>query len=342
MKLTSQNLKGHLAKALAPIYLVSGDEVLLLSEAVDAIREKARNQDYTDRDLFVVERGFDWNSLYSSSNALSLFAEKKILEIRIPTGKPGKEGGAMLLELAENPPPDTLILVIAGKLDRSASNSKWAKAIEKHGVVVQVWPIDAQRLPGWINQRMQSVGLKPDRDGVRLLCERVEGNLLAASQEIDKLLLLNGPGPVDAQAVADAVADSARFDIFRCVDSALSGNLERALRVLWGLRAEGVEPVLLVWALGRELQGLSAMAFERDRGATLAQVTAKVWAKRKPILTAALNRHDYRSLQTLTAELSRVDRMVKGQLAGNPWDAVTALLARLANGQFKLAYADAV
>lgn len=342
MKLNSQNLSSHLAKTLAPIYLISGDEPLLVSEAADELRQAARKRGYSERELYTVERGFDWHALSGSASALSLFSEQRIIEVRMPTGKAGKEGGGVLLEFAENPPPDTIILIITGKLDRSVANTKWVKAIEKKGAYLQIWPIDVDRLPAWINQRMRQSGLDAGREAVQLIAERVEGNLLAAKQEIDKLLLLNGPGKVSTEVVADAVSDSSRYDIFKCVDAALLGDLGRCLRILSGLRGEGVEPVLMVWALARELQSLSAMAWEREQGVATASLLSKVWARRKPLISSALGRHSLGSLQQMVVEVGKVDRIVKGQLYGKPWDALTVLVSKLADPRVSLQYATAV
>ncbi len=342
MKLNPQSLAKQLSKPLLPIYLVSGDEPLIVAECSDAIRQAARDQGFQERQVFSVERGFDWQALTANTSAMSLFAEKKLIEVRMPTGKAGKEGAQTLLKMAQNPVPDTMVMVITGKLDRSVASTKWVKAIESEGAHVQIWPLEVAHLPRWIEQRMRGLGLAPDRDAVGVIVERVEGNLLAAKQEIDKLLLLHGQGSISADQVAEAVADSARYDIFKCVDAALMGNLERTHRVLHGLRGEGVEPVLLVWAVTREIQSLAAMAWEIERGASSTSVLGRVWAKRKPVLGAALQRHSLQSLQHLLLELSRVDRISKGQLRGNPWDALRALLCRVANPKNKLAYGLAV
>ena len=340
MKLNPTSLAKQLAKNIAPIYLVSGDEALIVSECSDAIRAAAREQGFAERELYSVERGFDWHELAASASAMSLFAEKKIIELRMPTGKAGKEGAAVLLDLAEAPAPDTVVLVVTGKLDRSAGSTKWVKAIESKGEHVQVWPIDLVQLPRWVEQRMRRQGLIPDRHAVSLICERVEGNLLAAKQEIDKLFLLHGAGAINADQAAEVVADSARYDVFKCVDAALAGNLNRTHRVLQGLRGEGVEPVLLLWAIAREVQGLTAMAWEIRRGATKASVLSKVWTKRKPILGAALDRHDLGSFQSLLIQLSRADRIVKGQWPGKPWQALYSIFTRVADKSTRLAVAS--
>ncbi|MBI5041957.1 MAG: DNA polymerase III subunit delta, partial [Gammaproteobacteria bacterium] len=286
MQLKAEQLAAHLKKGLAPIYFIYGDELLLVQEAADAIRAAARAQDYSEREVFNVDKDFDWYKLTESSNNLSLFAERRILEVRMPTGKPGDAGGRALREYAERPVEDTLLLIVSGKLDAQQRKSKWVTDLEAAGVGIQIWPVDAQHLPQWIRGRMQSRGLQPTPEAVQLLAERVEGNLLACAQEIDKLKLLVGDGAVDVAAVTAAVADSARFDVFGLVDSALAGEPERSVRMLSGLRGEGVEPALVVAMLARELRSLAAMAWEIGRGATAGAVMARhrVWPKRQPVV----------------------------------------------------------
>ncbi|MEE8380042.1 MAG: DNA polymerase III subunit delta, partial [Gammaproteobacteria bacterium] len=208
MKLYPEKLNAHLKGDLLPIYFFSGDEPLQLGEAADAVRRAAREQGYTEREVMHAERGFDWNELLAASNAMSLFAEKRVIDLRLPTGKPGKDGGAALVEYAERPPEDTVLLVSSGKVDKRSQSAKWYKALDKVGATLQVWPVDAKEMPNWLDQRLRSRGLQPERDAARLIAERVEGNLLAAAQEVDKLLLLNGEGPLSTEQVEAAVADS--------------------------------------------------------------------------------------------------------------------------------------
>lgn len=329
MKSSSDRLCAELERALLPVYLITGDEPLLAAEAADSVRRAAREQGYTEREIHVAERGFDWDGLLAGANALSLFAEKRIIELRLPTGKPGEKGGRALVAIAENPPADTILLVIAPKLDKRTLGAKWAKALDKAGCVVQVWPVDVARLPGWIAARMRAAGLGPDNEATQLLAERVEGNLLAAQQEIDKLALLRGPGPVDAEAVRESVADSSRYDVFQLVDAALMGKTRRALKILGGLRAEGVEPILVSWALARELRGLEAMAWELGRGARPEQVLARVWQKRKPIVAGAIKRQDLAGLQSMLMALAEIDQIIKGARRGRPWDRLRGVVAAL-------------
>jgi DNA polymerase-3 subunit delta len=339
MQLKAEQLVAHLKKGLAPIYFIYGDELLLVQEAADAIRAAARAQDYNEREVFNVDKDFDWYQLTESSNNLSLFAERRILEVRMPTGKPGDAGGKALREYAARPVEDTLLLIVSGKLDAQQRKSKWVTDLESAGVGIPIWPVDAQQLPQWIRARMQSRGLQPTPEAVQVLAERVEGNLLACAQEIDKLALLVVDGAIDVAAVTAAVADSARFDVFGLVDSALAGEAERSVRILTGLRGEGVESALVVAMLARELRSLAAMAWEVGRGATAGTVMARhrVWPKRQPLVGKALSRLGADTGFSLLSDCARLERVAKGRAPGKPWDELVQLCLRLAGRPLLLA-----
>ncbi|MCG6971406.1 MAG: DNA polymerase III subunit delta [Gammaproteobacteria bacterium] len=332
MNLRIDDLPTQLSQGLKPVYIISGDEPLQAGEACDAIRQQARTQGFSEREVMHAEKGFDWEQFLAASNSLSLFAEQRLIELRIPSGKPGDKGSKALQEYANNPAPDTVLLVIAGKIEKAAQNSKWYKALDAIAVSVQVWPVEAKMLPQWIRRRMQAKGMQPTADAITLLAERVEGNLLAAAQEIDKLLLLHGAGPVDFAAMAESVADSARYDIYGLVDAALSGDSKRVVRMLAGLKAEGAETVLLLWALTREIRSLEAMTAQLEQGERLEQVIAKyrVWPKRKPIVTAGLRRHQRRVWLHLLQRAAHLDLMIKGRKTGNVWDELLQLCLMMA------------
>ena len=333
MNIRFEDLPSQLSQGLKPVYIISGDEPLQLGEACDAIRQQARTQGFSEREVLHVEKSFDWEQFLAASNSLSLFAEQRLLELRMPSGKPGDKGSKALQEYAQNPAPDTVLLIIAGKIEKAAQNSKWYKALDGIGSSVQVWPVEAKMLPQWIRRRMQAKGMKPAPEAVTLLAERVEGNLLAAAQEIDKLLLLHGAGPIDFAAMAESVADSARYDIYGLVDAALGGDTKRVLRMLAGLKAEGAENVLLLWALTREIRSLQAMAKQMEQGERLDQVIAKhrVWPKRKPLVTAGLRRHNNsQAWLTMLQRAARLDLMIKGRKTGNVWDELLQLCLMMA------------
>jgi DNA polymerase-3 subunit delta len=335
VKLDARALDKHLKEKLAPIYIIAGDDPLQVMEAVDAVRAAAREQGFSEREVFHAERGFDWASLAAESNNLSLFAEQRILELRIPTGKPGDAGSKALVAYAGDAPADNLLMVILPKLDQAQQRSKWFKALDGIGVFIPLWPPTVQQLPAWVRQRMQAKGLQPDEAAVQLLADRVEGNLMAAEQEMEKLLLLHGPGPIGAEQVADAVASSARFDIFGLVDAALGGEHQRCIRMLGGVRQEGVEAILVLWALSREVRSLASMALMVEQGQPLDRVLAsqRVWEKRKPFVRKGLQRHNAARWQQLLRRCSYIDRMIKGVAVGNPWDELLELTLLMAGAR---------
>jgi DNA polymerase-3 subunit delta len=325
MRINADNLARQLEQDLAHAWLVAGEEPLLVGEAADAIRGRARELGYTEREVHFVEARFDWSGLEGASRALSLFAERRILEIRLPTARPGSEGGKALATMAADPPPDTLVLVTTGRLEREAYSSAWYRAFEQHGVVVQAWPVDIGRLPGWIRGRARRHGIAVDEEGARLLAERVEGNLLAAHQEIEKLALLHGDGEVGAEVVASVVANSARYDVFQLGEAALAGDAARALRILEGLRSEGAEPTLVLWVLCREIRALAEARGGDSRGGH-----GKQAQRRAQLLAAATRRMAGRRLGPLVHRAERADRSIKGLLHGEAWDELAALAASLA------------
>ncbi len=332
VKLSGDNLAASLSRQLSSIYLISGDEPLLVNEAADAVRARARGQGFTERELHVVERGFDWQALLSNSKAMSLFAERKIIEIRMTNPTPGEQGADAIIELATEPSADNLVLIITGKMDGRVQSSRWVSAIEKHGVVVQIWPLELARLPAWIRDRLAKQNLKADAEAASLLAERVEGNLLAAHQEVEKLALLLPPGPVTADTIIDAVADSARFDVLQLGDAAMKGNAARALRVLEGLRGEDVEPPIVLWALNKDLQWIARCQhlMRRGQSADSAMNALYVWRNRQPAMKQALSRLKPKTVRELLLSAERADRMIKGVIRSDPWLEFERLVAGLA------------
>jgi DNA polymerase III subunit delta len=332
VKISGDNLAASLARQLQTIYLVSGDEPLLVNEAADAIRAAARKQGFEERELHVVERGFDWQELIAGSRSMSLFAQRKIVEIRMANAAPGEQGADAIVELASQPSPDTLVLIITAKLDGRTQGSRWVSAVEKNGVLVQVWPIDLPRLPAWIRERLGRHKLQADPAAAALLAERVEGNLLAAHQEIEKLALLLPPGSISAETVLDAVADSARFDVLQVGEAAMRGQTARALRILEGLRGEDVEPTLVLWAVNKDLQWIARARglMRRGQSAESAMNALYVWRPRQNAMGQALSRMNGHTLRNLLLDAERVDRTIKGVEKGDPWLALERLVARLA------------
>jgi DNA polymerase-3 subunit delta len=325
-RLNADSLPAALAAGLKTVYLVSGDEPLLVGEAADAIRAAARAAGYTERKVYFYERGFDWESLRAETQALSLFADRRLIEVRLPTGKPDK-GAAQLTALATHPPPDVVTLVLTEKLDKKTGDSAWIQAFAQHGHCVNVWPVKSEALPAWLAARAKRSGMTLAPAAAALIAERVEGNLLAASQELVKLALLAPGGHIGRELVLASVGDSARYDVFQLAEAAGAGDAARALRILLGLKSEGVEPTLVLWALVRELRGLF-QANERQRLRTAPRGTG--WNQASTPSPAALARAPKLPLAELLCEASMTDRIVKGLASGDAWTALTGLTAGLA------------
>ncbi|WP_312515156.1 DNA polymerase III subunit delta [Stutzerimonas nitrititolerans] len=342
MKLPPAQLGKHLQGSLAPVYVVSGDEHLLCQEACDAIRAACRQQAFSERQVLSAESGFDWGQLLEAGANLSLFAEKRLLELRIPNGKPGDKGAAALLHYLARPAEDTVLLISLPKLDGSTQKTKWAKALidGKDVQFLQVWPVDAAQLPQWIRQRLAQAGLAADQEAVELIAARIEGNLLAAAQEIEKLKLLAEDGRVTADTVQAAVADSARYDVFGLIDAALQGHPEHSLRMLEGLRGEGIEAPVILWALARELRLLANIAQQYAQGVPLerafSQARPPVWDKRRPLVSKALQRHDVAGWQRLLMAAQLIDEQIKGQAEGDPWIGLSNLCLQLSGRRIGL------
>lgn len=333
MRIHPEKLAADLRRHLHPVYLISGDEALLVQECADRVRSAARAAGCEERlVLDAGDRRFDWLELAQGAGSLSLFASRRLLELRLPDGKPGAEGSRALLAYLDDPPPDDVLLIVAGRIDRAGTNSKWYQALDSAGATVTLWPVDAQELPRWLQRRADSLGLAIGHDAAALLAELVEGNLLAAVQELEKLRLRAGGAPVTAEEVGSAVGDSARYNLFACVDSALTGDAARALRMLQGLRAEGLQPPLLLWGLTRELHTLQRLAEAVAAGSnpSRALAAARVWQKRQPILQAALERHDGDGCARLLQAALHVDGCIKGYATGDPWQQLELLLLALA------------
>jgi DNA polymerase III subunit delta len=336
LKLTPDSLPAHLRERLLPAYLISGDEPLLAGEAADALRARARAVGFSEREVYFPERAADWDQVRGAARSLSLFAACRLIEIRLATARPGTAGNAALIELLAARDPDTLYLILTPRLDREAQSAEWVRAVEAHGAWVQVWPVDAARLPAWLRVRARQLGLEASDAAFELLAARTEGNLLAAHQELMRLALLgaaeDGPGSgaqsaaagtqVSAATVRSSVADSARFDVFQLGEAVLDGSAARALRVLAGLRAEGTEPTLALWALTRALHDVWS-AWSGAPG------PSRGWQRQSAALERAVRRAPRLPFAQLTARAAAADRMIKGRLAGDAWDELLLLAAEL-------------
>lgn len=320
---------------LKPVHTVCGDEPFLVEEAAAAVRDAARRAGHDEREVHHADRSFDWGTLAAAAASLSLFASKRLIELRLPSAKPGDAGSRALVEYCARPPEDTVLLVIAGKLDGATRRSRWVEALRSAGPFEEFRQLAPAELNGWLVARLRDRGLQPHPDAVELLVQRVEGNLLAAAQEVDKLALLHDGGPVTVDAVRAAVADSARYDLFGWVDAAVAGDSPRALRMLEGMRTEGTEPVLVLWALVRELRTLAQAATAVEHGDSPDQAlrAARVWSSRQALMRDALRRMRAPRVRRLLRRAAGADRVMKGAAPGLAWDELAYLTVGLAGRQ---------
>lgn len=340
MELKPEQLTAQLGRAdagpLHPAYLIAGPEPLRVLEAADAVRTAARAQGASEREVFEAEgsqREPDWNAMEASFHAPSLFSSRRLIELRLPGGKPGTEGARVIAEFCAAPPADVTLLVTAGDWSRQ-HGGKWSEAIARIGVVAIAWPVKPHELPEWIERRLRARGLKADRDAVQLLADRVEGNLLAAAQEIEKLALLAGGDTLDAERTADLVADAARFDVFRLIDAAMNGQGAQVSRMLRGLRAEGEAVPALLGMVIKELHTAAALA--RAGNLTSAFKSQRIWDSKQPMYRRALQRHEAGRWDAFLAQAGRVDSIAKGrarpgQEPDDPWIALERLLLAVAD-----------
>ena len=325
MKLSVVQLPAALTRGLLPAYLIGGDEPLQMKEAADAIRRAASSQGFTDRKVFQIERGFCWDELYAETRALSLFASRQLFELRF-LSKPDKKGADLLTELLSRPTAEQMFLLTMEQFDRKALDAPWVSAVVKHGALVQVWPIEPKALPGWLKERATRAGYTLEDTAAQLLSERAEGNLLAAAQELDKLELAADGKTLDLATVQAGVSQSARYDVFALAQSAAAGEQARAARVLDGLKHDGVEPTLILWALVREIRGLWQLK-ERER---LKRGAPSGWNVASDPSSGARARLNLLPIEALLQSAAQVDLIVKGQAPGEPWGALTALAMGLA------------
>jgi DNA polymerase III subunit delta len=319
LKIKPESLAAHLRERLLPVYLISGDDPLLTGEAVDAVRQRARETGFTERDVHFMDRGGDWDAVLASVASLSLFAERRIVEVRLPTGRPGVTGAKVLKRVIESASTDTLLLILTGRLDREAANSEWARAVEAHGASLALWPIGRAAFPEWLQSRAHKLGLTVAPDAMALLAERTEGNLLAASQELAKLALLAVAGRVDAAAVLASSTDSSHFDVAELDRALTQADGSRALRVLAGLRAEEVELPLVLWAALKALHAV--LAAEAGTTPPRGGYGFNSTLPRRRRMGAAP--------AALVARAARADAMAKGRMGGDAWDELALLAAEL-------------
>ena len=341
MKLSADDLPRHLAKGFAPLYLIYGDAMLLAIEAADTIRLAARVAGYSEREVFIVERNFEWAMLHNSAQSMSLFSTRKVIDLRIPSGKPGLEGGQALQDYCQkiNPQqinPDTLTLISLPRMDKAALNSKWFSTLAEASVVIAAEEISLAALPVWIGARLKRQSQTADPDTLEFLAQRVEGNLLAAYQEIQKLALIFPASHLSFEQVKDSVMDVARYDVFKLSEAMLAGDLTRYTHILNGLRAEGTATVLIVWALAEDIRTLGKVlrvlknSGKNSGNISAALSTVRVWGVKQQLVERAVRRLSLAVVERALMQAAHIDKVVKGLRQGDVWDDLLQLGVRFA------------
>lgn len=331
MKVYPEKLAARLKQGTDPLYIVSGDEPLLVQESCDLIRHALRRSGYSERQLFHVGAKFDWQEVLFNANSMSLFSEQKLLEIRHP-GKLDKTAIDALKTYVADIPADTAMLLVLPKLDKKTETTAWFKALDKVGVHVAIWPVAVEQLPKWIAARFVAAGLKPSNDAVTAMVDRIEGNLLAAMQEIERLKLIIEGDTIDAEQVLEGVADSARYSVFALIDAAVSQDPVRTLKVIQGNRDEGAEMGYIVAMLGRELRTLINISRSVEQGQRVDTVMQShyVFANRRALVAKCIAARPRRVLESVQRQVSQLDKLNKGIGVGNSWDLLTRLMLELA------------
>ncbi|MBX3709755.1 MAG: DNA polymerase III subunit delta [Gammaproteobacteria bacterium] len=331
MKLTYFQLEPHLAKQLAPIYIISGDELLLKQDAIHLIRKAAKKTGFSERVRITPEAGFDWETLYSLLYSASLSTEQRLFELDFRDIAPNKIAGKILQEYGERPSPDNLLLIDIGKIDDKIAKTAWYKSLEKNGIVVTVWPIPREQLPQWIHHRAKKYKLQFNPHAANLLADYTEGNLVATAQTIEKIYLLQPQKPIDADLIETVLADESRFTVFDFVDALIARNQPKALRILESLKQESIEPVLILWGITRELRLLAQYAEQLSQGLTYEQLFQKqrIFPRRQPSVRHFLTTFTVKDCWRHLSHAAEIDRVIKGAEKGDIWMSLQIFCLRL-------------
>jgi DNA polymerase-3 subunit delta len=335
MNARPDQLQAIVTKNVFPVYMVSGDEPLQQMESLDVIRAYLKEKDYSEREVLDVDAQFDWQQLMDEAASMSLFATRRIVELRLPSAKPGRQGSQILKEYLSQPPDDTVLLINAGKIDGNAKKSAWYKAVEQSGLVVQCWPVPIEKLSGWLRQRFNRRGMEAEQDVFAYISQHVEGNLLAADQEIEKLLLLLGPGKISFADVVEAVMSQSRYSVFELVDTSLAGNSSRVVKIISGLKSEGIAPVVVNWAIAKDIRLLSQVAVDVSSADYILKRSG-VWQSRLALFKSCLSRHRQRAFQMMLKRCAYIDAASKGMIDANVWDEIESLCVRLSQSSKSL------
>jgi len=332
MELKFDRFEKQLAsETLKPVYLIAGSEPLLVQEAADAVRAKAKAEGYSEREVLDADNSFDWQLLTGGMANLSLFATRRLFDLRLPTGKPGKNGSEEIQNFCSRPPEDTVLLITSQDWSKSHAG-KWTEAIARVGHVLPIWPIKEHEREDWLQRRLRSRGLQASTAAIQVLSDRVEGNLLAAAQEIDKLALLAPNSKIEADDMNRFVADSSRFDVFRLLETALSGDAARVAKILSALKAEGEQVPGLMPMIAMDVLKICQLARVQATGGNVmnAMRDARIWDSKQALYKRAMDRHKAGRWEIFAAECGRIDRVAKGRDSGDAWLMFERLLIAVA------------
>jgi len=332
MRISTEQLPQQLKRGLAPLYTVFGDEPLLALEATDRIRARARDDGYSEREVLTVEQHFDWSQLRMSSQSQSLFAARRILELRIPGGKPGTDGSRALQDFCAQLPVDTITLIYLPEIDWRGQKASWFEALDAAGVTVEAKQVARSALPAWLAGRLKVQEQHADEETLEFIADKVEGNLLAAYQEVQKLALLFPAGKLSFEQVKEAVLDVARFDVSDLGEIVIAGDAQHLARVLDGLQGEGLAPPLVLWALAGEIRAVGKVLAGLAAGCPMQQAMrdARIWGSRQNLMQRHVNRYTMPQIEAALLHAARIDRMIKGLAKGDVWDELLQLGLRFA------------
>jgi DNA polymerase-3 subunit delta len=339
VRISTEQLPQQLKRGLVPLYIVYGEEPLLALEAADRIRATARADGHIEREVLTAEQHFDWSQLRVSSQSQSLFATRRILELRIPNGKPGNDGSQALQEYCTQLPPDTITLILMPEIDWRGKKGAWFGALDAAGLMIEAAQVKRDKLPAWLAGRLKTQEQSADAETLEFIADKVEGNLLAAYQEVQKLALLFAPGALSFDQIKAAVLDVARFDVFDLGDIALSGDAQHLVRVLDGLQGEGAAAPLVLWSLAEEIRGVGRVLAGLAAGRPLQQALrdARIWGPRQNLIQRHINRFSQTQIEAALVHAARIDRMIKGLARGDVWDELLQLALRFSRTPAKAA-----
>ncbi len=331
MKIKPEQLIDQLNKELKSIYLVFGPEILMVEKSLQAIKGSAITFGYGERVRYDIDSNSSWNEIIEHISSPSLFIEKRIVELRLTTGKVGVKGSNAISEITKTLPDDILLILSTGKLDMAQQKSKWFKALDQNGVIIQHWEVQSEQLVGWIMSNMKELGIRGDLDVANAIAYCTEGNLLATMQEIEKLKIAYPDGHINNKDFLQQIDQQSHYSVFGLIDAALKGDTEKVNKIFTSLSDEMTPPIIIIATLYREIKALIAMSTEIQQNTKIEEVLTKhrVWQKRKPLLKNALKKHSYQGLQKILLTLGRIDRSLKGMDNLNVYDELKSILIAL-------------